>query len=418
MKHARLHLLVLLPLLLIGSTAQSRDPKEKDAAFTNWRNRPDEPFRDGAAMFEKVKAELLKNYYDKGLKEEDLYRAAIEGMLSNSDPAMADWNKLLSPAEYAEMHSDIEGKVVGVGVEIGFNENTGYADVLNVIPGTPAAKAGILRGDQILRIDGKSFKGKQIRDMVYAIRGKVDSEVRLAVLHDAEIKNLRIKRESLPWDPVKSSVLPGDIGLLTIRTFTEGTPKALRETLRTFEKKGVKSLIIDLRANDGGLLERTIESTEIFIPKGQTIVRLLKRDQPEEVVNSKTEPLLKGIPIVLLMNSSTKSGAEIMAAALKMSRGATTIGTHSYGKWSAQRLDELPNKFAIKYTIATFLPPNGKHLGGKGLEPDIPVEMPEELAWKLQSQPDINERLKDDVQLLTAYNIAKMKAGEGETKKP
>lgn len=407
-------LLVLLPLLLSGSIAESHDPSEKkeETSFQSWRNRPREPFKDGAAIFEKVKAELLKNYYDKGLTEEDLYRAAVEGMLGNSDPQMTEWNKLLTPTEYAEMHSDIEGKVVGVGIEIGFNENTGYADVMNVIPSTPAAKAGLERGDQILRIDGKSFKGKQIRDMVYAIRGKADSEVKLVVLHDAEIKNLRIKRASLPWDPVKTTVLPGDIGLLTIRTFNDATPKALRSALESFQKKSVKGLIVDLRVNDGGLLERTIESTELLIPKGQTIVRLQKREGPEENVVSKADPLLKDAPLVLLMNGSTRSGAEIMAAALKMSRNATTVGTHTYGKWSAQRLDELPNKYAIKYTIATFLPPNGQKLNGKGLDPDIQVEMPEDLVAKVQAQPDPNERLKADLQLSTAYNIVKLKAGE------
>ncbi|WP_141735196.1 S41 family peptidase [Oligoflexus tunisiensis] len=384
--------------------------KKEDADFASWRNKPQEPFSNGAANFETVKQALLKHYVNKGLTEDDLYRAAVEGMLSQIDPEMTMWNKLMSPTEYRELLGDMQGRIVGVGIEVGFNEANGYADVMGVIPGTPAEKAGIKRGDQILRIDGQSFKGKQLRDMVYAIRGKEGSQVQLTVLHEDNVKVLKIKRQGLVWDSVTSQMINKDVALLAIRNFTEATPDLLKKKLTELKGKGIKGLIIDLRGNQGGAFEKTTESIEHFIPKGKLIVKVIKRGPVQEDLLSKGEPILGSIPLVVLMNGHTKSGAEIMAGALKMSAGATTVGTHTYGKWSAQSVDELPNKYAIKYTTATFLAPDGSDLSGKGLQPDIVVEFSEDEAIKLQSQRNIEQRVQADVQLQTAINVLKLKS--------
>lgn len=196
--------LVALPLLLlIAASSQAGDTKSAKApagseeqSFADWRNKPHEPFKKGSEAFELVKKELLKNYYDKGLTEDDLYRAAVHGMLSQIDPSMGAWNTLLSPGEYRELSEDIEGKVVGVGLQVNFNEVTGYAEVAGVLPGTSAAKAGIAAGDQILKIDGRSYRGKQLRDVVYAIRGKEGTEIKVSLLHDEQIKEFTLKRAS------------------------------------------------------------------------------------------------------------------------------------------------------------------------------------------------------------------------------
>ena len=409
-------LFLLLPLLILGavsSSAGEMGPKSGSAPrsgedFSSWRNKPNEEFRKGPEVFELVKQELLKNYYDKGLKEEDLYRAAVQGMLQNIDPSMRDWNVLMTPTEFKELNADIEGKIVGVGLEVSFNELSGYAEIRGVIPGTPAAKAGIAAGDQILRVDGKSYKGKQLRDVVYAIRGKVNSEVKLTLLHDEQIKTVRFKREALVWDSVKSRMLPGSVGLLVIRNFTEATPKSLKNAIAKLSSQGMKSLVIDLRFNEGGIFEAANESIRVFVPKDKVIVRMQKRGQSEELIKGTGDPQFKGAMVVLI-NEHTKSGAEIMAAALNMSAQATTVGTSTYGKWSAQQVDELPNGFAIKYTIATFKPPMGDDLSGKGLKPDINVELPADAAMKTQSLSDTEAMLREDLQLSSALNILKLK---------
>ncbi|MGE0174203.1 MAG: S41 family peptidase [Oligoflexales bacterium] len=394
-----------LSILVLGSVsfADAND-------FSNWRSKPRESFPKGEAAFEKVKKTLLEKYIEKGLTEEDLYRAAVQGMVSNVDPAMAEWNKLMTPAEYSELQADIDGKIVGIGVEIDFNETTGYANVLGVIPGTPSAESGIVRGDQILKIDGENFRGKQLRDIVYAIRGKSGSEVKLTILHDDKVLIKRLKREGLVWETVNSKMVNRDTALLTIHSFVGSTPSLLEKNLRSLKSKGVKKLIVDLRGNEGGVFERTIESVNLLIPKDQLIVSVTTRDKPVEKIKSSAGPIIDDVSIAVLMNGATKSGAEIMAAALKTSAGATTIGTKTFGKWSAQKVDELPNKYAIKYTTSTFVPASGVDLAGKGLPADITVELPEELIRKLQSQPSIEERLKEDVQLQAAINVLNLKA--------
>lgn len=405
-----------IPLLLLvtftsiaGESPSKKAPAQMESdGFSNWRNKPHEEFLKGSEVFNLVKQELLKNYHDKGLKEEDLYRAAVQGMLQNIDPKMKDWNVLMTPTEFKELNSDIDGKIVGVGMEVAFNELSGYAEIRGVIPGTPAEKAGLAVGDQILRIDDKSYKGKQLRDVVYAIRGKVNSAVKLTILHDEAIKDVRFKREALVWDTVKSRILPDKIGLLTIRNFTEATPKAMKDAIAKLKSQGMKGLVLDLRFNQGGVFEAATEAIRVFVPKGKTIVKMQKRGQPEEAIQGVSEPLHQG-PLVVLINEHTMSGGEIMAAALKYSGGATTVGKRTFGKWSAQKVDELPNGFAIKYTIATFKTPVGEDLSGKGLAPDIHVDFDSESAQKLQSLSDTEAMLKEDLQLGSALNVLKLK---------
>lgn len=390
------------------SRAKSNSTPSADSMeFSNWRNRPNESFEKGREVFDLVRRDLLKHYFDKGLKEEDLYRAAVQGMVQNIDPDKRDWNVLLTPTEFKELKADIEGKLVGVGMEVSFNELTGYAEIRGIIPGTPASKAGLSPGDQILRINDKSFKGKQLRDVVYAIRGKAGTEVKLTILHDEAIKTVSFKREALVWDTVKSRMLPSNVGFIIIRNFTEATPKSLRSAIEKLRGEGMTSLIVDLRGNQGGILEASSESAKIFVPKGKTIVRIQKRDKPEESMTNTSEPLYQG-PLVVLVNEHTMSGGEIVAAALQQSADATLVGATTFGKWSAQKVDELPNGFAIKYTIATFRPPV-KDLSGRGLNPDIRVDFDPGEAQKIQSLMDTDALLREDIQLSSALQILKLK---------
>lgn len=402
---------VMTSVALIAASPQTKNKaNESDSNFANWRNRPHESFADASKSFELVKQTLLKNYVDKGLTEEDLYRAAVQGMLTEIDPEMSDWNKLMTPAEYSELSSDLRGQVVGVGVEISFDQDNGYADVLGVFPGTPAAKAGVSRGDKIVKIDNKTFKGKQLRDVVYAMRGKPGSEIKLSVLHEAQIKNISLKRESLAWDSVQANDMGDGIALLSVRYFNDNTPGHLRKSLDSIKSKKLKGLIVDLRGNEGGAFDRAVDSIRQLVPKGKPIVTVVKRGGIEEKIASTADPVLQDMPLVVLMNSDTKSGAEVMAAALKMSAGAITVGKNTFGKWSMQKVDELPNKFAMKYTIATFLAPDGSNLNGKGLKPDIAVELDEAITRKLQNQMNFNLRLEEDIQLQSAFNVLKMKS--------
>ncbi len=360
--------------------------------FEEWTNRPYEKFENGEKMLQAVKAELLENYV-KDVSEEALYRAAVQGMLSAVDPARRDANKLMSPAQFAELTIEMKGELVGIGVQFKFDSPSGRADVTGVIKGSPAEKAGVRVGDAVLTVDGVSYKGKGIRDLVNAIRGKPGGKVTVALLRDAAIVTSTIERQKIGFDSVAHELLPGDIGVLTIHGFIESTPQATRDALVAM--KGAKALIIDLRDNEGGMLDRSVDVAKLLLPKGKVITRLEYRHGKDDVRTNDAEPLTT-VPMVVLINGATRSSAELTAAALREGVHAPLIGTKTFGKWSVQVLKELPNHYVMRYTVASFKTPDGKSYEGEGIAPDIEVER--DAAAKAP-----------DTQLRTALNFLQMR---------
>jgi carboxyl-terminal processing protease len=307
----------------------------------------------------------------------------------------------------------MSGQIVGIGIEMKFEPDTGIAEVLSIIPGTPAQKEGLKAGDQILRINGKSYKGQNMRDVVYAIRGMSGEKVSLTILRGDKILTRSIPRESVHWNSVDYSLLPSSTGLIAIRYFSETTPNLLREALSELLKKDVKGLVIDLRNNEGGLFEKAIESIELFLPEGRPIVKVIKRGNAEEIISSRRKPMISGLLVTVLTNETTSCGAEIMASALRENLGAPIVGHKTFGKLNAQTLEELPNKYAFKFTSSIFQTPSGKTLDGVGLEPDFSVDLAEgKKLDSVQRIKEIEKRLSEDQPLRTALSIIEMKRNE------
>lgn len=363
-----------------------------------------EPFKNGAAAFNEVKEALLKGYYAEGMTEDDVYRAATAGMLAQLEPRMKKYNKLLSPQEIAEMKNDLKGEVVGAGIAIKFDEPSGYADVLNVIAGSPAEKGGLLPGDKIVTVDGKLYKGMKLRDVVSDIRGNVGTTVKLSVLRADKLLSFTLTRDRLAYDTPSVTLIDG-VGLVRIPSFTEKTPAAVRAGLEELDKKGgAKALVIDLRHSPGGSFDRALETAELLLPEGSPIVSLKKKGKPEEVHASKGKPILGDLPAAVLVDESTASGGELLAAALREQRKAKIVGTRTFGKWSVQSLDDLPNGWAFKYTLGLFKTPSGKSYEGVGLSPDVNVAMAEDALTKANHvKPE--ERSEADVQFRTAKEL-------------
>ncbi len=342
--------------------------------FEDWVNRPREKFENGDQVLQAVKQELQAHYLTE-VPDDVLYRAAVQGMLSAIDPGRKDANALLTPAQFAEMNVEMKGELIGIGVQFKFDSATGRADVTGLVKGSPAEKAGLRVGDALLSVDGATFKGKQIRDLVHAIRGKAATKVTLALLRDTSIVNTVVERQKITFDVVTHEALPGGIGLLSIRAFNETTPQAVREALAAL--KGSKGLIVDLRDNEGGMLERSIDTLKLLVPKGKVLTRLVYRQDKEEVRTNDADPVFAGVPTVVLVNGQTRSSAELSAAALRDGLKAPLLGTKTFGKWSVQMLKELPNHFVMRYTVAQFRAPDGKSYEGEGLAPDIEVSQDE-----------------------------------------
>jgi carboxyl-terminal processing protease len=388
-------------MLLIAATAQAGENE-----YEEWKNKPREPFSDARKAFDEARAILLKEYVDEKVTEADLYRAAVAGMLRGASGRK--WDKLLSPGEYAEIMGDMGGEMVGIGVEIKFEEENGSILIMGIVPGSPAEKSELRAGDRILKIDGRNFKGMQLRDAVYGIRGKSGQPVTLTLLREDRVITKTVVRAPIIWSPLSSLMLPGNLAVISIKAFTDKTPGLLRGALEKLMLQKPKGLILDFRSNEGGHFDRVVECAGMLLPKGKLVATLVKRGGGEEPLRTSTEPTLGSMPIVVLVNGSTSSGAEILAGALKEEGRARLVGKKTFGKWNVQKIAALPNKYAMKFTTGLFKSPRGELLDGKGLEPDLEVDFDESAAEKAMHVSDPTQRLKADPQLRAAAQLLRL----------
>jgi carboxyl-terminal processing protease len=249
--------------------------------------------------------------------------------------------------------------------------------------------------------------------MVYTIRGKAGESVVLTVLRKNKVIKNKIRREKVEWDTDSLVVLGNDFGLVTIHQFSLATPKLLRESLLQLKKAKLRGLVIDLRGNSGGLLDKAIECIQYFLPEATPIVTKVGRDGSKERVLAKGAPLVSGIPVTIIVDSSTACGAEIMASTLREALGASIVGIHTFGKGSIQNVEELSNHYAYKFTIAGFETPSGKIIDGVGIEPDLVVERTKELSLEsLRHTNNPEERIAADNQLRSALALLKLSAAK------
>jgi carboxyl-terminal processing protease len=349
---------------------------------------------------------MLKSYYAAGLTEEDLYRAAVQGMLSDVDPKMHKWNKLLSPRELTELTNDLKGEIVGIGVRIKFDAPTGHMEVLGTVPGSPADKAGVRPTDLVLSVNGKLFKGHTEREVVEEIRGKAGEVVTLSVLRDDKIIPFSIARATVPLDEVRHQVWNG-IGYASVHLFSDRTAPALEAAMKEFAAAHVTALALDLRSNHGGSFDAALKCAELLLPAGTPIVTLERRDGKTETFTSKGAPALPSVPMIVLVDHETSSGAELLTAAFAEGRHARTVGSRTYGKWSLQEVEPLGNGYAMKYTTALFHAPSGKTYQGVGLTPDIEVDADHDQVERAGEITDLTTRSAADVQLRTGLALLK-----------
>lgn len=370
--------------------------------------KPTEPFSDSETNFKLVMQKLLDKYLDKNISKDNLYRAATAGMLSSLNSGEEKYNTLLSPQDLKNMESDLSGKIMGIGVVIKFDERTGYGHVIKSTPGSAAEKAGLKSDDQVLSVDGKKFKGKQFLDLVSSIRGEVGKAVEIKILREDKIITVNIKREIIPWTPVEMEKIDEATNLLTIGFFNEQTPKLVEDKLNEVNSHKVKKLIIDVRSNEGGGFDQAVKVAELFLPEGTIIANTKNRAGKVEKYKSGKNLLSQNIQIILLTNKDTRSGAELFVAALKENRPVKLVGETTFGKWNAQTVETLPNKYAIKYTVKEFQSPKGNSFQGLGIKPDLEVGLPKDTDIKeLQAKFEISKRISLDSQLKAALELIK-----------
>lgn len=350
----------------------------------------------------------------------DLLRAAISGMLSSLDPH----SQFMSPEEFASLREETSDQFGGLGVKI--EQRGGVLTVLAPMEDTPAARAGLLAGDQILEIDGKTTDKLSASESVRLLRGAPGTKVVLRILRPSsgEVRRVEITREIIKVESVQDARIldpgaargPRKIAYIRIAQFNEPTAADLKRKLDTLETSGMEALILDLRNNPGGLIESAVDSAAEFLGPGQLVVYTEGRDpaQRREYRTPRSAKPRKWFPMVVLVNGGSASGAEIVAGALRDLNRAVVLGETTFGKGSVQTVQELGDGSAMRLTTAKYFTPGRQVIHERGITPSVTVALSGEEERAMMARrsedtltPEEKERLKSvrDPQMERAADV-------------
>ena len=365
---------------------------------------------DGSATYEQLKLftevlSIVQNQYVDEVPPKELIYSAIKGTLRGLDPH----SSFLDPDSYREMQVETTGSFGGLGIEITLRDDV--LTIVSPIEGTPAYRAGLQTGDRIVKIDGLSTKDMQLQDAVKRMRGRPGTKVMITVVREGwtEPKDVEIVREQIRVHSVRTADLGGGVAYVKLRQFQEQTPPDLAAALEKAAKGGMKALLLDLRNNPGGLLTAAVEVTEEFVEDGKLVVytegRVRNQNMRFSAHAKKSYPRL---PMVVLVNQGSASASEIVAGALQDWGRAIIVGTQTFGKGSVQTIIPLSDGSGLRLTTAKYFTPKGRSIHGKGITPDIIVELPKEPANRDRKPPlDPMEDLKKDIQVQRALDVIK-----------
>lgn len=359
-----------LPLLASPQPADtptdSAEPQETTAATSAEGAVTVEELRRFALVFREV-----QRSYVEPVTERQLMEAAIRGLLGRLDPH----STYLDQRQLGELNEDATGSYAGLGLEVQVRD--GALRVVAAIDDTPAAAAGLRNGDVIARINGAPLEGEQLYGAVEGMRGEPGSQVTLTILREgAEAFEVTLTRQLVRVDSVRSRWLAPDIAYLRISTFQADTASSLNQQMASLGKQGApRGLVLDLRSNPGGLLQAAVAVVDAFVEKG-AIVSTRGR-QPVAAMSFSASPgdLLKGAPLVVLIDNGSASASEIVAGALQDLGRALVVGQRSFGKGSVQSILPLANGDGVKLTTARYYTPKDRSIQAEGIVPDI--ELPE-----------------------------------------
>jgi carboxyl-terminal processing protease len=362
---------------------------------------------------------IIQKDYVEETKSKDLIYGAIKGMLETLDPHSA----FMPPSVFKEMQEETKGRFEGLGIEITIKE--GVLTVVSPIEDTPAFKAGILAGDQILKIDGESTKNFTLMDSVKRMRGQKGTKVTITILREGftKPKDFTLVRDVIPIRSVRHELLEKHYGYIRISQFQDKTDSDFEKAMKALEEESkgtLKGLVLDLRNNPGGLLDQAVKISDRFIESGTIVSIDGRREDVKQKWPAHPEGTLPRYPLVVLINGGSASGSEIVAGAIQDHGRGLLVGTQTFGKASVQTIIPLKDGSGLRLTTARYYTPNGRSIQAKGIAPDIivkpsrPEEEKETVLPKLPSEKDLERHLMD---LEKGVPKEKEKPKKEETKK-
>lgn len=311
--------------------------------------------------------QIINQNYKDDIDNEQLVEKAIKGILNSLD----SHSTYLKEEDYNRMLESLDGGFSGIGVNV--NKINKFIQIVGVIKGSPAEKAGLKIGDKFVSIDGKSVIDMSTDEFIAIARGPRGTTIKVSIIRKSTEKPLgfEITRDIINIDSVEYKILNKDIGYIRIYEFNNNTSRKVEEALESFDKDNICKVIVDLRGNPGGYLGEVVDMAKYFIPKGP-IVHIKSKNKPKQSYNSSLTELKYRLAV--LVDGGSASASEVFAGAVQDTKAGTIIGTKTFGKGTVQTFYKLKDGNYIKLTIANYLTPNERMIDGTGLTPDIIID--------------------------------------------
>ena len=342
--------------------------------------------------------QVIDEMYLREYDQEDLYEGQIKGMVD----ALGDpYSVYMTKDEYESFNMETDGIYGGIGIIVTPGEDD-LITVVSPIEDTPGERAGIKTGDKIIKVEGKEYFSETMDEAVSLMRGEPDTDVQITIMRrdkdgNTETFDLNITREIIRLQSVKSGVIQEDIGYIRLTAFDNLTYEDFRKALMDIQSKNVKGIVLDLRSNPGGLLNVSVDIADELLGEGTVVYT---EDKYEQRQYEESDSKMVDLPLVVLVNEGSASASEILAGAIRDLDRGTLVGTTTFGKGLVQRIRDLPDGSGIKVTVAEYFTPDGINIHGTGIEPDVVVELNEDVEGIGLDYLDQDNQLQKAIEVL------------------
>lgn len=336
---------------------------------------------------------IMENRYIGTLDDEKMIEGAIKGYVSGVGD---EYTEYYTPEEMSDQLEVANGNYVGIGIYMLVDSNNGKIVVSEAMKDSPAEKAGIKSGDIITKVEGEEVTKDNVSEMSNKIKGEEGKKVKLEIQRGEETLTLDVERKKIVVSHIDTRVIEDNIGYIEITDFDGGAAAEFEKKYKELEEKGIKSLIIDVRGNGGGVVDESIEILELLCNKGDTLLITIDKQNKETVTKSTKNQKIK-LPVVVLTNGYSASASEIFAGALKDNNRAKLVGTKTYGKGVIQTLIKLSDGSGLKMTTEEYYTPNKNKINKVGIEPNEKVKLPTDIK---ELTDDNDTQLKKAIEML------------------
>ena len=341
---------------------------------------------------------VINQYYLDNIDTEQVENQMYKGLVAGLGDPYASY---YTAEELQKMQESTAGQYVGIGATLTQDKNTGIISIVRCFEGTPSEQAGLLPGDIIYKLNDTEVTGMDLNTVVTMIKTEEGATIRLSIARDGETDYLEfdVERQEVKIPTVTYKMLEGKTGYIAITEFDTITEEQFNTALAELEAQGMEKLIIDLRNNLGGVLQTVCNMLEQMLPEGLIVYTENKDGERTEYKCDGKHEFQK--PLAVLINENSASASEIFAGAIKDYGIGTLVGTTTYGKGIVQRIVNLDDGTAVKLTIAKYYTPNGNDIHGKGIEPDVEVELNDNLKQKTEIEKEEDNQLQKAIEILS-----------------